>query len=319
MDGMDERGPLLSIGEVSRHTGMPVKTIRFYSDRGLVPPAARSAAGYRLYDLDAFARLDLVRTLRDLGLGLASIQRVLDRQESLADLADVHARALQARIRDLRLRRAVLLAVARRRSTPRETELMSKLAKMSATERRALISSFIDEVCADLEPRPDMEPMLRSAMPDLPDDPAPEQVEAWIELADLVRDPDFRTSVRTMMRYQASQQAPGGGQTQPDPATQAALAQAVHAQAGQALAEGVDPASAAARPVVDSIAAQWMVAYGRPDDAAGRRALREQIEVFADPMAERYWQLLAIINGWPARPTMAPEFAWLASGLTATG
>ncbi|MHB1875667.1 MAG: helix-turn-helix domain-containing protein [Streptosporangiaceae bacterium] len=316
---MDERGPLLSIGEVSRRTGVPVKTIRFYSDRGLVLPAARSAAGYRLYDLDAFARLDLVRTLRGLGLDLASIQRVLDRQESLADLADVHARALEARIRDLRLRRAVLLAVARRRSTPKETELMSKLARMSATERRALISTFIDEVCADLEPRPDIEPMLRSAMPDLPDEPGPEQVEAWIELADLVQDPDFRASVRAMMRYQASQRAPGGGLAQPDSGAQAALAQAVREQVGRAIAEGLDPASAAARPVIDAIAAQWATAYGRPDDAAGRRALSEQIAVFADPRAEHYWQLLAIINGWPARPAMAPEFAWLASGLTAAG
>jgi DNA-binding transcriptional MerR regulator len=316
MDDMDEHGPLLSIGEVARRTGLSVKTIRFYSDSGLVPPAARSAAGYRLYDLDAFARLDLVRTLRDLGLDLASIRRVLDRQVSLADLADVHARALQARIRDLRLRRAVLLAVARRGSTPKETELMSKLARMSATERRELISAFIDEVCAGLEPRPDIEPMLRAAMPDLPDDPAPEQVEAWIELADLARDPDFRASVRAMMRHQVSQRA-AGGPAQPDPATQAALARTVHQQAGQAIAAGLAPAAAAARPVIDAIAAQWAAAYGRSDDAAGRRALREQIAVFADARAERYWQLLAIINGWPARPAMAPEFAWLASGLAA--
>lgn len=316
MDDMDEHGPLLSIGEVARRTGLSVKTIRFYSDRGLVPPAARSAAGYRLYDLDAFARLDLVRTLRDLGLDLASVRRVLDRQVSLADLAGAHARALEARIRDLRLRRAVLLAVARRGSTPKETELMSKLARMSATERRELISAFIDEVCAGLEPGPDIEPMLRAAMPDLPDDPAPEQVEAWIELADLARDPDFRASVRAMMRHQVSQRL-AGGPAQPDPATQAALARTVHQQAGQAIAAGLAPAAAAARPVIDAIAAQWAAAYGRSDDAAGRRALREQIAVFADARAERYWQLLAIINGWPARPAMAPEFAWLASGLAA--
>ncbi|MBP2342167.1 DNA-binding transcriptional MerR regulator [Streptomyces cinnamonensis] len=39
---------LHSIGELSRRTGLTVKTIRFYSDRGIVPPTARSPAGHRL-------------------------------------------------------------------------------------------------------------------------------------------------------------------------------------------------------------------------------------------------------------------------------
>lgn len=37
-----------TIGDLARTTGLPVKTIRWYSDQGLVPPAGRSAAGYRL-------------------------------------------------------------------------------------------------------------------------------------------------------------------------------------------------------------------------------------------------------------------------------
>lgn len=61
---------LYSIGELSRRTGLTVKTIRFYSDRGIVPPTDRSPAGYRLYGPDALARLDLVRTLRELGARL---------------------------------------------------------------------------------------------------------------------------------------------------------------------------------------------------------------------------------------------------------
>ena len=63
---------LYSIGELARLTGSSVKTIRFYSDAGLVQPADRTPAGYRRYDDDALARLHLVRTLRDLGLGLAA-------------------------------------------------------------------------------------------------------------------------------------------------------------------------------------------------------------------------------------------------------
>ncbi len=52
---------LLSIGELASRTGLPVRTIRFYSDSGVVPPAGRTDAGYRLYGPDALALLALVR------------------------------------------------------------------------------------------------------------------------------------------------------------------------------------------------------------------------------------------------------------------
>jgi DNA-binding transcriptional MerR regulator len=68
---------LYSIGDLARRTGLTVKAIRFYSDRGIVLPTDRSPAGYRLYDIDAVARLDLVRTLRELGLDLPTIRKVV--------------------------------------------------------------------------------------------------------------------------------------------------------------------------------------------------------------------------------------------------
>jgi primosomal protein N' len=37
---------------------------------------------------------------------------------------------------------------------------------------------------------------MRSMTPDLPDHPVAEQVEAWVELAELSQNPDFRASVR---------------------------------------------------------------------------------------------------------------------------
>src|SRR5260370_6291150 len=108
---MDD-GTRYTIGELARRTGLPVKTIRFYSDSGLVPPTDRSPAGYRLYDLGALHDLDLVRTLRDLGVDLATIQRTLDREISIPEVAAAHVEALDVQIRTLRLRRAVLRSVA---------------------------------------------------------------------------------------------------------------------------------------------------------------------------------------------------------------
>jgi len=85
-----------------------VRTIRFYSDRGVLPPIGRDAAGYRRYNLEAVARLDLIRTLRELGVDLATVRRVVDREMSVAEEAAAHVEALDVQIRTLRLRRAVL-------------------------------------------------------------------------------------------------------------------------------------------------------------------------------------------------------------------
>src|ERR1700716_4270176 len=125
-----------SIGELARLTGLPVRTIRFYSESGLVPEAGRTPAGYRTYDRGAVERLGFVRTLRDLGIDLPTIGRVLEREVSVASVAAAHAAALDIQIRGLRLRRAVLRAVAERSATnPQEVKLMNKLTQLSDAER----------------------------------------------------------------------------------------------------------------------------------------------------------------------------------------
>ena len=96
---MSTSAELFTIGQLARRTGVPARTIRFWSDAGLVSAAARSGSGYRLYDADAVARLDLVRTLRELGLGLDVVQAVLARACTVAEVAAAHVTVLDAQIR----------------------------------------------------------------------------------------------------------------------------------------------------------------------------------------------------------------------------
>ncbi|KUJ66891.1 MerR family transcriptional regulator [Streptomyces albus subsp. albus] len=306
-------GPLHSIGDLARLTGLTVKTIRFYSDSGLVPPTDRSPAGYRLYGTDAVARLDLVRTLRDLGLELSVIRRVLDRELTLPEVAAAHAEALEAQIRTLRLRRAVLTAVARRGSDPRETDLMHRLATLSAAERQHLIDDFLDAALGGpAEQDPGFAAVRRSMTPELPDDPTTEQVEAWVELAELCQDPDFRASMRRTAEWHAAERARAGG---PGPLRDPVAT--VREHVGPALAAGIDPVSPQADPIVAAITAHYARAYRRPDDAELRRLLLDRLETAADPRRERYLQLLAVINGWPAPSSLAPALHWCARALRA--
>jgi DNA-binding transcriptional MerR regulator len=68
---------LYPIGDVARRTGLSVSAIRYYSDAGVIAPTRVTEAGYRLYDIRAIARLELIRTLRDLDAGLDDIRRLL--------------------------------------------------------------------------------------------------------------------------------------------------------------------------------------------------------------------------------------------------
>jgi DNA-binding transcriptional MerR regulator len=188
---MEDDGPVLSIGELARRTRLPVRTIRFWSDAGVLPSAARTGGGRRLYDAACVARLDLVVTLRELGLGLADVRRVLDGQASIAEVAAVHLEALDAQISALRLHRAVLRAVVKRAAGKEEMTLMNKLARMSAAERRQMIDDFLADVFGGLHPSPARAARWNAA-PNQPDDPTPEQVDAWVEIAELVSDPGFR-------------------------------------------------------------------------------------------------------------------------------
>ncbi|MGW8636495.1 MerR family transcriptional regulator [Streptomyces sp. NPDC055793] len=301
---------LYSIGELARRTGLTVKTIRFYSDRGIVAPTDRSPAGYRLYDIDAVARLDLVRTLRELGLDLPTIRGVVDRELSLPEVAAAHAEALAVQIRVLRLRRAVLTAVAERGSTPEETELMHRLAQLSKNERRRLIDDFLEVVFGGLDPAPAFAGVKRSMTPELPDNPEAEQVQAWVELAEISLDQDFRAVVRGLAEEQATEQARSDTM-----GPRRDIAAAVRDQAGPALTAGIDPASPQADPIVAAFTAHYAQLLGRPDDLELRRRLATRLESVNDPRRERYLQLLAVVNGWPAPESLAPALDWSVEAL----
>ncbi|MFD5759683.1 MerR family transcriptional regulator [Streptomyces sp. NPDC127044] len=296
----DPLGPLCSIGELARRTGLTVKAIRFYSDRGLVPPTGRSPAGYRLYGADALARLDLVRTLRELGVGLPDIRKVVARELSLSEVAAAHADALAVQIRTLRLGHAVLTAVARRDSDPEEMDLMHRLARLSEDERRRLIDDFLDSVftgSAGSAGSGAFVGIRRSLTPELPDNPEPEQIAAWVELAELSQDGEFRALVRRLVEHLAAEQegARGGG---PRPG----LVPTVRELVGPVLAAGIEPGDGAAAPVVQALLAHDVHVLTR-------------LEAVNDPRRERYTELLAVINGWPAPERVAPVLDWAVEAL----
>ncbi|MGW7426232.1 MerR family transcriptional regulator [Streptomyces sp. NPDC054813] len=305
MDG----GTLYSIGELARRTGLAVKTIRFYSDRGIVAPAGRTPAGYRRYAPDAVARLALVRTLRELGLGLGLIRRVVDQELTLSEVVAEHTAALDVQISVLRLRRAVLAAAAKREPTPEEMERMYQLATLTAAERRRMIDDFLDDVFEGVHGGT-WAAARRSMTPELPDNPTDEQVRAWVELAELSLDPDFRAHVRRLVEDHAGDR-PGTAPGRPRPDAVAI----VRDLAAPAVACGIRADSAQADPVVAELTARCALAHGRAHDAGLHTWLLHRLEAASDPRWDDYFHLLALINGWPAPERLAPLIDWSVTAL----
>jgi DNA-binding transcriptional MerR regulator len=282
---------------------LSARTIRFWSDRGVVPPVDRSSGGYRLYDAAAVARLDLVRTLRDLGLGLERVEALLAKQVTLAELAETHVRAMDAEIRTLRLRRAVLGTVARRHSTMEEMALMNKLARLSAQERQRIIDDFVDDAFdgADDADSAVVAGWMRELPGELAEDPTAEQVDAWLELAELVTDEDFRQRIRSMVRSGAGDNRLEFGMN---------IRPLVIEYAGDAVERGVAPDSAEGRELLHRV-----VPADLPVEETA--ALIPWLEMVADPRVERYWQLLNTLNGFDAGAPTVPAFAWLLAAVRA--
>lgn len=103
----------VTIGEAARLTGVSAKMIRWYEARGLLPPAPRTAAGYRHYGEADIRTLHFVRRARDLGFDVEAIAGLLalwrDRDRPSAAVKAI----AQARIAELRRRIAALESMAR--------------------------------------------------------------------------------------------------------------------------------------------------------------------------------------------------------------
>ncbi|MFI9174627.1 MerR family transcriptional regulator [Streptomyces lincolnensis] len=292
---------LFTIGELARATGLTVRTIRYWSDEGVLHPVTRSAGGYRLYDAEAAARLELIRTLRELGLGLDVVRKVLDGERTVAEVAAAHVAALDAQIRSLKVTRAVLSSVARRGSTAKEMTLTNKLARLSVAERQRIMEEFVEEALAGLDTvDPDIRERMRRTAVDLADDPTPEQADAWMELAGMLQDPAFRQQMRRAVEFNAADRAPDA-----PPGQSVWFAKRLVELVAPLRERGVEPGAPEAEQALRDL-------FGDAD----RTAVLERMTAGFNERVARYRELLSVVNRQPA-PPHAEDFAWVVAALRA--
>ena len=112
----------VSIGELSRRTGVNIETIRYYERIKMVPAAPRTASGRRVYGPAETRSLAFIRRSRELGFTLDEIRTLLtlsahDSKNTCTEVRDLAARHLadvRAKIADLRAMATVLSDAVRR-------------------------------------------------------------------------------------------------------------------------------------------------------------------------------------------------------------
>jgi len=109
----------LSIGALSKATGVNIETIRYYERIGVAPKPPRTAGGHRVYADSDVKRLTFIRRGRELGFTLDQVRALLDLADGSDDacakvkaLTLDHLTDVEQRIADLQRMRDVLTAHA---------------------------------------------------------------------------------------------------------------------------------------------------------------------------------------------------------------
>jgi DNA-binding transcriptional MerR regulator len=130
---------MLTVGEVSKRTGLSIRTLHHYHAIGLLQPSRRSAAGYRLYSVRDLMRLQQVVLLRSVGLSLDEIGRSLAKGgATLLSTIDAHVGRLRQRIeheRRLCRRLEETAERLRKRQKPSVDEIVETIEGVTMSER----------------------------------------------------------------------------------------------------------------------------------------------------------------------------------------
>ncbi|SMD27198.1 MerR family transcriptional regulator [Kibdelosporangium aridum] len=289
------------IGDLARATGVPVRTIRFYCDEGILE-ALRSAGGHRRFAYSAVDRLRLIRRLRGLGLGLTSIKSVLSGSESVEDVVAAERKALDVELAALAWRRASLHAVEQASPAERAARLDLLAAVQDRDTARGSLIDFWQRIF--LGPMPDyfVEMFLTVSVPDLPPTPTPEQVVAYAEMVVLLSDSSLREGMlrRTLRNLE---EVTDEGELHAGISEACAMAQPL-VLAGQRPTAGT---------ALDHFVATHARVRGARDTPLFRRDLYRISAVEAGPPMRRYWRLVGTVTGEPV--TIGESHTWLLDAL----
>jgi DNA-binding transcriptional MerR regulator len=300
---------VLSIGAAAEVAGVSVQTLRHYDKLGLLVPSQLTAAGYRRYSEKDCARLEMIRALREVGFDLDTIRRLLDAELDPADAVELRLETLETEQRALQRRQLLLRAAL----NPDRQEVLARLrkkhvlVKLDRLEREEFLAKHLGWKATD---SPASQAVWRAAVFDLPEEMDDSQLEAWIELAEMVADGTFRRALERQLQS-------GGGFDEAAMTEWTRTSERLLAELVREMRGGSRPSDAVSEALLDAWTAGFARLHARPADREFVCWVLEHFESLNDPRIVRYWQLISKIKGLPPRNAHAEAFGWLLSSLRA--
>lgn len=130
----------MNIGQLARKLGLSTRTIRHYEQIGLLSPARRTSAGYRVYDEEDLVRLQQIRYLLQLDLPLKEVGRILHSAHfSPRQLLGLHLSRVEKQLEELSVLQVRLARLCRcldAGDSPTSAELLETLEMMIMQEQK---------------------------------------------------------------------------------------------------------------------------------------------------------------------------------------
>ncbi len=142
---MERDDGYLQIGEAAERSGLTQRTLRYYEERGLLPPPTRMDGGFRLYSPVDMERIERVKELKELlGFSLADIKEMLEAEDVRMQIRaewnkddEAQEKAKKVRIaREVTLRQIALLDQKVEKMEKMRVQLAERLAKHDEMLRR---------------------------------------------------------------------------------------------------------------------------------------------------------------------------------------
>jgi len=261
-----------TIGELSQATGVPVRTIRFYCDEGLLD-FDRSSGGHRVFAAGAVDALLLVRRLRALGLGLEVIGDIQATRISIDEAVRVEQAAVDVRLAALVDRQAALATV-------------QSVVQDGPGARHRLVE-FWRQLFDGASPPGAFDGFVAMTVPPAPAQPNLACALAFAELVALARQPDFGlVMARQLWRFDPSRINDRRGLV-------TGVAQACDL-ALPLVSAGRPPA---AGPAVDRFVEAHARSRREADTPQFRQALIDNGGADHDPRVRTYWERVTEITG----------------------
>ncbi len=151
MSAENDKKKVTQIGDLAKRAGISVRTVRYYEELGLIVPSGHSVGGFRLYGEENFKRLQVINFLKELGLTLTEIRKILlAKKESGGDREAV--RFLQGIFREkLGLVDAKIHALNKMRNELGNA--LKILDSCQTCDHKVLLDAICCDNCSSLNPR----------------------------------------------------------------------------------------------------------------------------------------------------------------------